>query len=144
MVGQFLDDWARAHGTGFKPVRIVGEPGASRLHQLRDLLARNGILCDVYEPDTIEGQELLDAAGMSADDLPLVFVLDIPLVNPSNADIADAFGVNAASLRRTIDVTIVGAGPAGLGAAIYAASEGLDTLVVDFSATISACGRSAT
>jgi thioredoxin reductase (NADPH) len=138
LVGQFLYEWTQAHGAGFKPVRIVGERGAARLHQLRDLLARTGVLYDVYEPDTAEGQELLEATGTSADDLPLVFVLDIPLANPSNAQIADAFGqlhpsrrVNTASLKRTMDVTIVGAGPAGLGAAVYAASEGLDTLIVE-------------
>ena len=138
LVGQFLYEWAQAHGAGFKPVRIVGEPGGSRLHQLRDLLARTGVLYDVYEPDTAEGGALLEAVGMSADDLPLVFVLDIPLANPSNEDIAAAFGqlhpsrhVDTASLNRTIDVTIVGAGPAGLGAAVYAASEGLDTLIVE-------------
>jgi thioredoxin reductase (NADPH) len=138
LVGQFLYEWAQAHGAGFKPVRIVGEPGASRLHQLRDLLARTGVLYDIYQPDTPEGQQLLEAAGTSANDLPLVFVLDIPLANPSNADLAGAFGrlhpsrrVDTASLNRTIDVTIVGAGPAGLGAAVYAASEGLDTLIVE-------------
>jgi thioredoxin reductase (NADPH) len=69
---------------------------------------------------------------MSEDDLPAVFVLDAPpLANPSNADIADAFGVNTAALGHTFDVIIVGAGPAGLGAAVHAASEGLDTLVVE-------------
>lgn len=131
LVGQFLYDWARAHGAGFKPVRIVGERGTSRLHQLRDVLSRNGILYEVCEPDSTDGQELLKAARMSADDLPLVFVLDTPLANPSNAEIADAFGVNTAALERTLDLIIVGAGPAGLGAAVYGASEGLDTLIVE-------------
>lgn len=131
LVCQFLYDWARAQGAGFKPVRMVGERGTPRLHELRDLLSRNGILYDFYEPDTIHGRKLLESAGMSAVDLLLVVVLDTPLANPSNAEIADAFGVNTDSLRRTLDVTIVGAGPAGLGAAVYAASEGLEVLVVE-------------
>lgn len=130
-IGQFLYDWARAHGAGFKPVRIVGQRGTARLHQLQDVLSRNGILYEFHEPDSNDGRELAEAAGMSADDLPLVFVLDTPLANPSNAQIADSFGVNTAALERTLDLIIVGAGPAGLGAAVYAASEGLDTLIVE-------------
>lgn len=131
LIGQFLYDWARAHGAGFKAVRIVGEQGTSRLHQLRDLLSRNGILYEIHQPDSSDGRQLLDAAGMSEDDLPLILVLDAPLANPTNAEIAEAFGVNTAALERTNDVTIVGAGPAGLGAAVYAASEGLNTLIVE-------------
>jgi thioredoxin reductase (NADPH) len=85
-----------------------------------------------HEANSSEGRQLLVQAGISGDELPAVFVLDSPpLTNPTNADIADAFGVNTAILGRTFDVIIVGAGPAGLGAAVYAASEGIDTLVLE-------------
>jgi thioredoxin reductase (NADPH) len=109
----------------------VAERGTARLHQLQDLFSRNGILYEVYDPGTTDGRKLLEGAAVSEDDLPLVFVLETPLANPSNADIADAFGINTGTLDGTLDVTIVGAGPAGLGAAVYAASEGLETLVVE-------------
>ncbi|HET6685706.1 MAG TPA: FAD-dependent oxidoreductase, partial [Jiangellaceae bacterium] len=132
LVGQFLYDWARAQGTGFKPVRIVGEHSTTRMHELRDLLSRSGILYELHEPSSPAGRELLAQAQMSEEDLPAVFVIGArPLANPSNAEIADAFGVNTSMLAHTFDVVIVGAGPAGLGAAVYAASEGLDALVVD-------------
>ncbi|MGH8825420.1 MAG: FAD-dependent oxidoreductase [Jiangellaceae bacterium] len=132
LVGQFLYDGARSQGTGFKVVRLVGERSTSRMHELRDLLSRTGIMYDLHEAGSPDGRALLASAGMSAEDLPAVFVIGAqPLANPTNADIADAFGVNTKMLGRTFDVIIVGAGPAGLGAAVYAASEGLDTLVVD-------------
>jgi len=122
-----LSRWRPLHDSTTQHTFVV----SPRLHELRDLLSRNGILYDFYEPDTIHGRKLLESAGMSAVDLPLVVVLDTPLANPSNVEIADAFGVNTDSLRRTLDVAIVGAGPAGLGAAVYAASEGLEVLVVE-------------
>ena len=132
LVGQFLYDWARAQGAGFKPVRIVGEHSTTRMHELRDLRSRTGALYELHEPSSPDGRELLAQAGMSEEDLPGVFVIGArPLANPSNADIANAFGVNTSMLSHTFDVVIVGAGPAGLGAAVYAASEGLDALVVD-------------
>jgi thioredoxin reductase (NADPH) len=132
LIAQFLYDWARARGTGFKPVRIVGEHSTTRVHELRDLLSRTGVLYELHEPGSPDGSELLAEAQLSEEDLPAVFVLGAPpLANPSNADIANAFGVNTAMLTHTFDVVIVGAGPAGLGAAVYAASEGLDALVVD-------------
>jgi thioredoxin reductase (NADPH) len=132
LVAQFLYDWARARGTGFKPVRIVGGHSTTRVHELRDLLSRTGVLYDLHEPSSADGRELLAQAQLSEEDLPAVFVIGAPpLANPSNADIANAFGVNTAMLTHTFDVVIIGAGPAGLGAAVYAASEGLDALVVD-------------
>jgi thioredoxin reductase (NADPH) len=102
------------------------------MHELRDLLSRTGILYELHEPSSPAGRELLAQAQMSEEDLPAVFVIGArPLANPSNAEIANAFGVNTSMLAHTFDVVIVGAGPAGLGAAVYAASEGLDALVVD-------------
>ncbi|HEX6577119.1 MAG TPA: FAD-dependent oxidoreductase [Jiangellaceae bacterium] len=102
------------------------------MHELRDLLSRTGILYELHEPSSPDGRELLGQAGMSDADLPAVFVIGAPpLANPTNADIAGAFGVNTSMPGHTFDVIIIGAGPAGLGTAVYAASEGLDTLVVD-------------
>src|SRR5262249_6260411 len=77
------------------------------------------------------GQAELSDLGMSASDLPVVKVLDgPPMANPSNVAIADAFDVDSA-LDELFDVTIIGGGPAGLGAAVNAASEGLRSLIIE-------------
>jgi thioredoxin reductase (NADPH) len=132
IVEGFLADWAKLHGRGFTPIVIVGDPTSSRLHELRDLLTRNGVLHRVHPPASPEGVGLLQRAGIPADGRLAVFVLDgPPLIDPSIADVADALGVNATALQDEFDVVVVGAGPAGLGAAVYGASEGLRTLVVE-------------
>src|SRR5215831_271463 len=130
-VGGFLADWARLQGIGFKSVRCIGEPGAPRSHEVRDLLTRNGLLHEFLDVATPEGRAELRRLGMSAARLPVVIVLDHPpLANPSNAEIADIFDVNNA-LDHRFDLTIIGGGPAGLAAAVNAASEGLHTLIVE-------------
>ena len=128
----FLAEWARAHSRGFTPVVVVGDPRTARAHELRDLFARNGLPRQFHEPTSAEGAALLAQASLPATDAPTVFVLGaVALVDPSNAQIADALGVNTTKLHDEFDVVIVGAGPSGLGAAVYAASEGLRTLVIE-------------
>src|SRR5829696_913843 len=129
----FLYDWARAHPT--RPeVRVVGERWAPRSHELRDLLQRSAVSYAFLEADSAEGQTLLAEVGRSAAYLPVVVLLDgQTLVAPSNAELAAALvgvddGQDTAE-PATFDVIIVGAGPAGLAAAVNAASEGLSTLV---------------
>src|SRR5215208_896175 len=131
----FLYDWARAHPA--RPeVRVVGERWAPRSHELRDLLQRSAVSYAFLEADSAEGQALLAEVGRSAAYLPVVVLLDgQTLVAPSNAELAAALvGVDEGqdtAEPATFDVIIVGAGPAGLAAAVNAASEGLSTLVVD-------------
>ncbi len=138
VVVEFLDEWTRVHRPGFATVRIVGERWSARSHELRDLWSRSGIPFEFYEADSREGRELLDRVGETPAWLPVVVLFDRQvLVDPSNAEIVDAFaknipyGVNIGTGQRTFDLVVVGAGPAGLAAAVYGASEGLDTLVVD-------------
>jgi thioredoxin reductase (NADPH) len=132
IVETFLHDWAKVHGQGFTPIVAVGDPSSPRVHELRDLLTRNGLLHRIYAPDSAEGASLLSQAGLPSGEQLTVFVLDAPpLLDPTNAELADALGVNATPLDGDFDVVIVGAGPAGLGAAVYGASEGLRTLVIE-------------
>ncbi|MGZ4729256.1 MAG: FAD-dependent oxidoreductase, partial [Acidimicrobiales bacterium] len=136
IVEGMLAAWARSQGIGYAPVVIVGDGRSRRVHELRGLFTRNGLLHRVHAPsdpaaaDLLRGMALPDAGG------PVVFVLDgPPLIDPTNADIADALGVGGPvgepSEGGPHDVVILGAGPAGLGAGVYAASEGLRTLVVE-------------
>jgi thioredoxin reductase (NADPH) len=138
VITEFLDEWTSMHRPGFVALRVVGERWSARSHEIRDLWSRSRVPLKFYTADSEEGKELLARWGVSSDRLPVVIVFDqSALVNPSNAEMVDAFarsvpfGVNIRSDQRRFQLVIVGAGPAGLAAAVYGASEGLDTLVVE-------------
>ncbi len=133
VIGEFLYEWAKDRLPRFEEIRVVGEREAPRCHELRDLLGRNGLLYTFYSVDSKEGQELLAQVGHSSTRLPVLILFDGQvLVDPSNAEIADAAcGVKSVLKQPNFDLIVIGAGPAGLAAAVYAASEGLDTLVVE-------------
>jgi thioredoxin reductase len=137
-IGELLEEWAAAQRPQYEAVQIIGEEWSPRGVELRELMSRNSVPFGFYRCDTEEGRALLAAHGLTVATarLPVVllrFRTDVePLQDPSVEVLADAFGVNASlESPRSVDVAIVGAGPAGLGAAIYAASEGLKTLVVE-------------
>src|SRR5829696_2232600 len=132
MIAEFLYDWAKAHRPVFAEMRVVGEQWSARSHELRDILNRNGILHEFHAAETEAGQQLLAQLGRSLAKLPVVALYDGQVLEaPSNADLADALGINRPLGRRRFDLVIVGAGPAGLAAAVYGASEGLSTLIVE-------------
>jgi thioredoxin reductase (NADPH) len=137
-IAQFLDEWARDHRPASMAVRIVGERWSPRSHELRDVFSRSVIPHVFYPVDSEEGEELLARVDKTSARLPVVIVFDrLVLANPSNAEITDAlemispFGVNTLADVRDFDLVIIGAGPAGLAAAVYGASEGLRTVVVE-------------
>jgi len=137
-IAQFLVEWAREHRSASVAVRIVGEPWSARSHELRDLLSRSGVPHALTSADSKEGRELLARVDRTSAQLPVVIVFDrLVLVDPDNAEIVDAFelispfGLNTLPDVRNFDLVIIGAGPAGLAAAVYGASEGLRTVVVE-------------
>lgn len=131
LVVEFLDEWGRDHGPPFVAVRVVGEQWTPRCAELRDLLGRNGVPYEFSSIDSAEGCRLLEQAGLDSSRLPVVALFNGEvLVDPSNERIARAFAVTTAP-DGPVDVAVVGAGPAGLAAAVYAASEGLSTVVLD-------------
>jgi thioredoxin reductase (NADPH) len=137
-IAQFLEEWARDYRPASVAVRIVGEPRSARSHELRDVLSRSGIPHAFSSADSKEGQELLARVDKTSARLPVVIVFDrLVLVDPDNAEIVDAFelispfGLNTLSDVRDFDLVIIGAGPAGLAAAVYGSSEGLRTVVVE-------------
>ncbi|MDQ3942875.1 MAG: FAD-dependent oxidoreductase, partial [Actinomycetota bacterium] len=133
VIGEFLYDWAKDRLPRFEEIRVVGDRWAPRSHELRDLLGRNGVLYTFYSADSREGRELLARIGHSSTQLPVLVLFDGQvLVDPSNEEIADAAcGVKDSLKQSSFDLVVIGAGPAGLAAAVYGASEGLDTLVVE-------------
>jgi thioredoxin reductase (NADPH) len=131
-VSQVLADWVPTRGPSFEGIRIVGPRWGTRSHELRDMLTRMGIPHGWYQAASAAGRRLLEEAGQDGSKLPVVvFHNGQVFVDPSDAELAEALGYRTRPAARSYDLAIVGAGPAGLAASVYAASEGLDTLVVE-------------
>ena len=130
-ISSFLLEWTEARRIAPHTIRVVGEAWAGRAHEMRDALQRCAIPHAFYLSESKEGRDVLAKAGPGAK-LPLMILPDGQVLSdPTNREIADAAGSSIDPERDDFDVVIVGAGPAGLSAAVYGASEGLDTLVVD-------------
>jgi thioredoxin reductase (NADPH) len=131
-ISQVLADWVPSRGRSFEGIRIVGPRLGTRSHELRDMLTRMGIPHGWYSAGSAEGRRLLEEAGEDGARLPVVvFHSGQVFVDPSDAELVAALGFGTRPAAGAYDLVIVGAGPAGLAAAVYAASEGLDTLVVE-------------
>jgi thioredoxin reductase (NADPH) len=131
-VSELLADWASSQPPRFEAVRIVGLAGQARVHELRDFFTRGALPYSFHAADAEAGRALLAEVGQDGSRLPvLVFYTGQVLVDPSSAELAEALGFRSQPPAATCDVAVVGGGPAGLAAAVYAASEGLQTLVVE-------------
>jgi thioredoxin reductase (NADPH) len=129
-VSEFLAEWTRLHRPGMELIHIVANEFSARANEIRELLDRNGIPYGFHPAGTLLADQLIEEHDAGQKELPLVFLLDgSTLVNPSDADIMDGVGESPDKLH--CDVVVVGGGPAGLTAAVYAGSEGLGTLVVE-------------
>jgi thioredoxin reductase (NADPH) len=131
-VSEFLSDWSKSSRAGFEAVRVVGDQWAPRSHELREKLGRNGVPFGFYTPDSEHGRQLLRRAGVDASRLPVVVLRNgRAMVDPTDVEVARACGVRTSPERDDYDLVIVGGGPAGLAASVYAGSEGLRTLVLE-------------
>ncbi len=146
-ITEFLGEWSSQRGGGFEAVRVIGERWSARSQELRDLFSRHRVPAGFYDAASGQGRQMLHELGLESTELPVValrFGAERPaLVNPSNLEIADAFGVmTPISPGEVFDVAVVGAGPAGLAAAVYASSEGLRTVVIEHEAIGGQAGTS--
>jgi thioredoxin reductase (NADPH) len=145
VIDDLLGDWRRGHPEHTSDVRIIGHRWSERSHDLKTFMARNHVpyrWIDVERDE--EGARLVDLAAATTADLPLVLVPDGEALRaPTILDLAAALGLRTTAERELYDVCIVGGGPAGLAAAVYAASEGLSTVVVEQSAPGGQAGQSA-
>ncbi len=145
VVDDLLGDWRSAHPDVTSEVRLVGTRWSEHAHDLKLFLTRNYVpyrWYDVEKDD--EGVRLQQLAGAGAGDLPLVLLPSGPtLRDPAPVELASALGLRTAASRPLYDVCIVGGGPAGLAAAVYAASEGLATVIVERQAPGGQAGQSA-
>ena len=146
-ITEFLREWSSQRGGGFEPVQVIGQRWSARSQELRDLFARHRVPAGFYDAASERARQLLRELGLASPELPVVvlrFEAGRPaLVNPSNAEIADAFGVmTPIPPGEVFDVAVVGAGPAGLAAAVGASSEGLRTVVIEHEAVGGQAGTS--
>jgi thioredoxin reductase (NADPH) len=132
LITELLQEWQRHHQPPTPVVTVIGDRWASRSYELRDLLDRSGLPFQFQEAQSDAGRALLEQAGFAAGPFPVLVRYDgQALANPSNEEAAAALGARHSIETGIFDLVIVGAGPAGLSAAVYGASEGLRTIVVD-------------
>ncbi len=143
VVDDLIASWRRDGRAAENKIKILGHPWSPRSYEVRDFLARNQVPYRWYRIDEAEGQRLLSAAGADAKQAPVVITAaGRPLIRPSLTELADAVGLSTSPGIDFYDVVIVGGGPAGLGAAVYAASEGLRAVVIESSAPGGQAGQS--
>ncbi len=133
VISDLLDDWHAAYRPPFQGLRIVGYTYSPKSHRLKDFLAGNLRPYQWLDAETSpEAAELLDLHQIGPRELPAVFFEDGSyLADPDTRELAARVGLNPSAKADLYDVVIVGAGPAGLAAAVYGGSEGLKTLLVE-------------
>lgn len=133
VIDDLLDDWLAHYQPEFKGIRVIGYQFSPKSHQIKDFLAGNLLPYEWIDvqvsPKAKEMQELF---GFTHDQLPIVVFEDGTHVSYSkNEDVAQKIGLNPKASSEMYDVVIIGAGPAGLAAAVYGGSEGLKTLLIE-------------
>ncbi len=128
-----LEEWLSGFSPPFEGIRVVGNRWSSSSHRIRDFLARNRVSyrwLDVEESE--EARQLVAQADASDPHLPLVVFSDGSyLEDPKNVEVAEKIGLRTRAEQPFYDLIIVGGGPAGLAAAVYGASEGLKTVLIE-------------
>jgi thioredoxin reductase (NADPH) len=145
VIDDLLGDWRQANRDHTTDIRVVGHRWSDRSHEVKMFLARNHVPYRWYDVERdAEAQRLLLLSQAPPGDLPLVLIPDgDTLRSPSTLDLAAALGLHTSAQQPLYDVCIVGAGPAGLAAGVYAASEGLSTVIVEREAPGGQAGQSA-
>jgi thioredoxin reductase (NADPH) len=143
VVDELLEAWQREGRAPEHKIKILGHPWSAASYEVRDFLARNMVPYRWYNISDPDGARLLAAAGAESSQAPVVITSDgQPLVQPSLLEVANAVGLSTTPQGEFYDVVIIGGGPAGLGASVYAASEGLKTVVVERAAAGGQAGQS--
>jgi thioredoxin reductase (NADPH) len=143
VVDALLDTWLSSDHRPVPETKVVGHRWSARSSEVREFLARNQVPYRWYASDDAEGQRLLAAAGTDDQTLPLVVTPDgESLIQPTDAELASRVGLATTPSARFYDLVVIGGGPAGLGSAVYGASEGLRTVLVERTATGGQAGQS--
>lgn len=133
VLNDLLDDWLASFRPPFEGIRVIGNRWSPQSHQVKDFLARNQIPYQWLDIELNEARELVSYAETECKaQLPLVLFPDgARLIQPNNTQIAERIGLRTQAERPFYDLLIVGGGPAGLAAAVYGASEGLSTVMIE-------------
>ncbi|WP_046494882.1 FAD-dependent oxidoreductase [Streptomyces odonnellii] len=143
VIDSLLETWLATPDPGCTETRVVGHRWSAPSFAVRDFLARNLVPYRWLPADEPEGARLLSAAGVTATDVPLVVTPDgTTMVAPAEGELAAHVGLSTTPTSDFYDLVVVGGGPAGLGAAVYGASEGLRTVLVEREATGGQAGQS--
>jgi thioredoxin reductase (NADPH) len=142
-ISAYLSTWTRDQEPNFELFRIIAAEGDRRIPLLRDVMTRFSMPFGFYALESEAGRHLLDAAGLDASRLPAVIRYDgRVMIDPGLPELARAIGVQVCNDIEVCDLAIIGAGPAGLTAAVYAASEGLETVMLELAVSGGQAGSS--
>src|SRR5436305_577180 len=144
VVDDLLDDWQASYHPVFAGVRVIGHQWSPQSSEIRDFLGRNFVPHQWLNVETDEtAKQLLTTTGAAASSLPIVVFPDGSFLgNPSTAEVARKLGLKTKAEFPFYDLVVVGAGPAGLAASVYAAADGLHTLLIEREAPGGQAGRS--
>jgi thioredoxin reductase (NADPH) len=143
VIDALLDAWRAAPEHPIPHTKVIGHRWSARSWQVRDFLARNGLYYTWLRADEAEGRRLLQAAGEDGLRLPVVVTeRGGTLVEPTDAQLAHTLGLITTPSQEFYDLIVIGGGPAGLAAAVYGASEGLRTVLIERTATGGQAGQS--
>lgn len=143
VIDALVETWKAVGDRPVEEVKLIGHRYNSPSFHLRDFLARNAVPYRWYSVEDDEACRILQAAEATEKDIPVVVTPDgTVLKNPSGSEIADAVGLSTRPAQEFYDLVVIGGGPAGLGAAVYGASEGLRTVLVEKKATGGQAGTS--
>jgi thioredoxin reductase (NADPH) len=133
IINDLLDEWLVEYKPAFRGIRVIGYQYSPKSHELKDFLAGNLLPYQWLDIEmSTDAEELLELHGLARKDLPVVlFEEGDPLTNPDIQSVAARVGLQPTAQSDLYDVTIIGAGPAGLAAAVYGGSEGLKTLLIE-------------
>lgn len=133
VINDLLDEWQNSYKPGFKGMKVIGYQFSPKSHNIKEFLAGNLVPYQWLDIEkSKEARQHLEVNNFKLNDLPVVFFEDgSTMLCPSIKDIASKVGLNPTLKNEVYDVVIIGAGPAGLAASVYGASEGLKTLLIE-------------
>ena len=143
VIDGLLESWRSSDHVPVPETKVLGHRWSARSHEVRDFLARNQVPYRHFEIDEPEGARILAATGQDGSVLPIVITVGGGmLINPTDSELAAETGLSVDASADFYDLVVIGGGPAGLGAAVYGASEGLRTVLVERTATGGQAGQS--